>query len=334
MKKVLITLAIGVAMLSATNAIAIEVEFTHFNGQDESRAISVKPGEEIKISIKDTYPDAFSYEVGGVLLKTPAAPARAGLTIDQKTDLTTHTISQPHDPKYGGYIVKVLLKDKAAGPVKVAIGGGKTKDLSETTFMIVVEQRVWDVDFAGAFTISDVTDPVYATVPRTNEDGEVENVLIRDSGAEDSQSLGLAGMIHLYHVDRPQWAWSFGLAVSDTSETSYMTGPSYRFSDRAAVTLGYQWAPVDRLPAGTNEGDLIDDPNVLSSLDTRVDGGVFLSFSYSFIPGVRGFFEKPFKGAFGSTDASSASLPTATNGADDNGDGNDATDPPPPPAGN
>ena len=123
----------------------------------------------------------------------------------------------------------------------------------------------------------------------------MQEVVIRDAGAEDEATLGVVGMIHLYHHKKPQWAATFGLASSDSGETSYMVGPSYRFGDKAAVTLGYMWAPTDRLPGGLNIGDPIQDPNSLTNLQSKMEGGVFLSFSYSFISGIKNAFEKPFK---------------------------------------
>lgn len=265
------------------------VEFDHLAGVSQSEAISAKPGEVITIVIKNTCPDRFEYDLGGIPLSAPEAAFA-----ESKKDCTLkdHTLTQVHDDRFGGYYL-AITPISGPGSRVMADDNGAKKELKELTFLVGVTTVQWDIAFAGGFTIADIVDPVFAS----QDNGMMQNVVIRDRGAEDDVSLGLAGMIHLYHRKRPHWAATFGLSTGSGNDLAYMLGGSYRFGDKGALTLGYMWAPVDRLPAGLSVGDTIADSNSLANLQSRTEGGVFLGISYSFISGVKDIFEKPFKGS-------------------------------------
>ena len=251
--------------LSWTNVHGADVSFDHFTGKDQSISINAKAGEAINISIQNTCASKFRYELGGIPLPSPP-PAKNG-TSNLSPNICpaeTHPITQIHDPQFGGYYISV---DPINGPTVTAAKLDKdgkpivgedgrpieAKELSKATYLVLVRTDQWDLAFSGGFTISDLTDPVFVT----RVDDAMQNIVARDTSSEDSASLGLAAMVHIYHQKRPWLAATFGIATGNDDETAYMVGPSYRFSDKAAVTFGYMFSPVDTLPNGVNIGDAI-----------------------------------------------------------------------------
>ena len=290
--------------LAWTNVYGADVSFDHYTGVNQSKSIYAKPGEPITINILNTCASKFNYELGGIPLPSPASTEDGA--IDPLAALNicvaeTHTITQIHDAQFGGYYISVdpingpnvtaAKLDKDGEPKVGGDGQIEAKVLSKATYLVLVRTDQWDLAFSGGFTISDLTDPVFVT-----RENDMQNIVTRDSSSEDSASLGLAAMVHIYQQKRPWLAATFGIATGNGNETAYMVGPSYRFSDKAAVTFGYMFAPVDTLPNGVNIGDSIEDPNSLSNLGSRTGGGFFISISYSFVSGVRDLFETRIKG--------------------------------------
>lgn len=253
--------------------------------------MKLRDGEVFTVQINKTWPDNYTYEIAGFTVEEVSdEPEAAGdRNISELVDDVR--LLQVHDRNYGGYYVNIRLK-QGMEPVKF-VDGNETNNLEEATLTIFVETMSWEIDIAGAFTVSDLTNPVYAVQSGDDGMGGTINTVIRDTAAEDEASLGLAAMIHLYNSRRPQYALSFGLGISENSNTTYYVGPSYRFGKRAAVTLGYAWGSVDRLPSGLSEGNPISDANALNNLGTRIDSGVFLSLSYGFLD-VRNRIQQPF----------------------------------------
>ena len=138
----------------------------------------------------------------------------------------THTITQIHDPQFGGYYISVdpingptvtaAKLDKDGSP-KVGEDGNtiEAKELSKAIYLVLVRTDQWDLAFSGGFTISDLTDPVFVT----REDDAMQNIVARDTSSEDSASLGLAAMVHIYHQKRPWLAATFGIATGNDDET-------------------------------------------------------------------------------------------------------------------
>jgi len=273
------------------------IEFDHLNLTPSTVfRIELNHGEEFIVRITHTDPSSFDYQIEGF---TPTSVTRATAQASLKeSDLKTKELSQTHNRKYGGYYVRIRPKTSVLPQVDLANGSKKT--LQEATLTVIVETLSWDYDLAGAFAISNLTNPAYALVTESNGQGGTQQRVVRDTDAEDSAALGLAAMVHLYNQRKPNLALSFGIGINNNSATSYFFGPSWRFSDKAAITLGYVWGPREHLPAGVHVGDIVTDANVLNNLPSKTDGGAFLSFSYSFLnPG--GALQKPFAGALGNT---------------------------------
>lgn len=303
MKKLsfLAPLAATLSLLTTDLLAQTTIDFNHL---DQSPGTvfrtELKHGDILQIKISQTFPDAFDYRVEGFapVVVTPSGPsATSSLTPAQLKDIPLPPVT--HNREYGGYYVRIRSKVAQLPTVNV---NGTTRTLQETTLTIIVDTQGWNYDIAGAFAITKLTDPVFAVVTESDGAGGTQQRIVQDPSAEDDASLGLAGMVHLYHQNKPNLALSFGLGINDGDATSYFFGPSWRFNDKAAITVGWVWGPRKRLPAGVRVGDVVTDPNILNNLANRTDRQTFISFSYSFLnPGDT--LTKPFAGGGSGTPA-------------------------------
>jgi len=284
------------------------VTYDHLNdGTYQSYSITVAPYQPFIIRILNTFPSSFTYEVAGIPISRPGAKATGGVTMSQ---LETKEVTQAHDPKYGGYVVRILPKD-GAGPVVVSDAPAGKNQLSAATLVIAVTNAQWDASIAGAFTVSGLRDPVFALEPRT-EDGKTVQYVVEDKSKEDRSRLGTGAFVNVYHTSRPWLGGTFGIGVNDNNRTTYFAGPSIRFGDKAAVTVGLAAGSITRLPAGVSLNKAASDNNVLNNLSNRVSYNWFIGFSFSFLS-VQNALEKPFAG--GETAKESASSANAPQGS-------------------
>lgn len=274
-----------------------ELCFDHAGGVDIARSVKIGDGKTITVRIKNTCPNEFNYSITEVLAEAPAQPPSAAKGGGCKPEDKVITIV--HDKRYGGYLIGIEKKD----PNKIV----ETKNgnvLKNLQLVISVETAAWNIDTYGGFTVSGLTNPRFAIEMRDfsmtdSATGmtttEQKPFVIRDTGAEDDVNLGIAAFAHIYHRRMKPFALTFGLGISEENDTTYYTGLSWRFGARGALTLGYAWGEVDRLPAGTK----FDQPvaaDLLSSLDSKIKGDFFFSYSFSFID-ARDRLKKPFAGA-------------------------------------
>jgi hypothetical protein len=271
-------LLVGTVLTVQSAAVAKDntVTFDHLNQASETSCapLQLTNGETFKVVVTNTNTKEFDYIVAGIEISTPSS----GAVKTQAVDTTRKELTLQHDKKYGGYSVRVSAKP----------GGSTASGLTNKVWYIPALTIGWDTDFAGGFTVSKLTNPVYEvrTIGATS-------TVARNEGAEDAVALGLAAFVHVYHGKLPWLAATFGLGVTNQSEASYFLGPSWRFSDKGALTAGYCWGSVDRLPSGVHEGDVVTDPNVLASLGSQVRGAGFFAISFKFIT-VGDLFQKPF----------------------------------------
>lgn len=192
------------------------------------------------------------------------------------------------DATKSGAAVQVI-KDLPDDQKKEAV-----KDLNNVIVQLPIRQSGWNLEFAGAFTISDVVNPKFALQSMDSDDGN-GSILVQNAGAEDDNRLGLAGFIHASHSRFSYWSpLSFGLGVEQGNNISYYVGTSWRLGKQAHVTLGVNWTSVDALPAGEQIGMPPTNDNVLSNLGSKTEQGAFIAFSYSFLDPGKEFFSKPF----------------------------------------
>lgn len=289
--------ALAVGALFSTQLLAMKppvtIKFDHA-GDNKSRTYFrvVSPGQTIEVDIENTCPEKFSYAT----VKIPGEPIAADETPTATCQKPgSKKISIVHSEEFGGYIIRIQ-KD-GTDPVTVKLGDGEPVALDDVDLVVSVASTSWDYEISGGFIGSGLTSQKWGLVERVPEgatDGVEKSFLIEDKDAEDSAKLGAAAMINVFHRSWPHIGPTFGLGLTSSSETSYLLGISYRFADVAAVTVGRLWGSVDRLPPGTDITQPVD-PNILSSLGTKVDDAWFIGLSFKFLNPGLDVLKKPFK---------------------------------------
>lgn len=272
------------------------VVFDHLAGRFQTEPfLRLRDGEVFFVVIENTSPAHFIYEVKG---QEKEVPSNERLEADDPNkSLVAVTLPVRHESRFGGYIVRITSKTGA--PVAAA----DKRNLEIFELEVPVDTLEWDYEFAGAFTVSDLTDPTYSLQAREVDDEE-QMFIIRDRDAEDKTKLGIGAFTHLFHTRFPAVALSFGLGINEDNKTTYFVGPSWRWGGKGALTAGVTFGSVARLPAGARENERATNTNILNELGSRTANRFFLSFSYSFLGNIRDRFEKPFAGAGTSPSAS------------------------------
>jgi len=295
--------------------------FNHFErNEPQTFTLAVPQGAFFEVHVVDT---CDRFEVSYIAAKTAEPDRTRGIPAtnvpwDCVTEATPRVVRVPHDPVFGGYIFTLksplkptrMLKPKSSidradveKRYAAEIAAGKTSDqalgavgevrlIADVSFIVVVEQAGWDIDFSGGFTTSWLTDPEFALEKRTIE-GVEKQVAVRDRSAESTVKLGFGGFINVYHAVFPHVALSFGLGINTGSNVSFFVGPSWRIGNKANLTLGWNWGAVKRLPNGVEEEHPVTDANALNTLPTRNAGRFFVGISYSFLSPGDAFFKKP-----------------------------------------
>ena len=265
-----------------------ELSYNHSSGKNASFVIALKAGEEFTLKINKTAKECFDYNVEKVELAEQQYETERYVGEQPDPITTEHAIKVTHDGNFGGYVFNITKVD---GPRPDACSAGSHAKLVNTVVIVAVSNPGADVDFGGGFTISELTSPVFGA----RDDGTGQDVIFRDEDAEDSTNLGVAAFIH---VRGKNWgkgypSLSFGLGVSDSSETTYYAGPFWRIGKQAYIGGGVAFGSVERLPAAVRAGDPITDPGILGNLGSRTDTAAFIGFSYTFL-GNENAFKKPF----------------------------------------
>lgn len=166
----------------------------------------------------------------------------------------------------------------------------KESPLKDASIIIVADKPGWDVSFSGAFTASSLVDRKYSL--RSSNGG---TVISRDKDLEDDVKLGIAAFIHTTYPKVGIWApFSLGLGITSNNDVNYYFGTGLHFDKKAFLTIGVNLGPQKRLPGGVREGEVVSDPNLLSSLPTRTAAGFFISLSYAFLSTGDSLFRAPF----------------------------------------
>lgn len=256
-----------------------------------SYVVDAADGEVISITIHRTQPDDYLFTVAGV----PLAPDPPIRNLDE--GLPDKVLTQRHNARFGGYII--TIRKKATSP---------KAELPEATLVIAVRTNEWNTMFGGGFTGTNLVGRAYALrdsttkAATTTSEAVVETRLVRDEDREDDATYGAATFVHIFHTKHPSLAISFGLGLSlkDAASTSYYFGPSLRFGNRGALTLGAVLGPIKTLPGGLRENDIIKDRtavgNSLNSAPSRTARRAFVALSYSFLGGGVEAINKPFAG--------------------------------------
>jgi len=245
------------------------------------KTVSLQAGQNFTVIIDGTEKDKFDYVVSGVKVEESTDAAARAPVLNSKWTSPVQT----HSKAYGGYWVNATKK-----------AGAGTTMLTNKSWLILVETKGWQIDYAAGFIISDLVDPVYALEKGERSDGTEIQTIIQSTEAEDEVALRAAGLANVYYEGRGvDWlAFAFGLGIGDNNRTHYLAGVTIRMGGRANITFGSDWGQISRLPAGLAVGDEAE-ANALNDLPTRIDQGFFASYSYRF-DGIKDIFEKPFKG--------------------------------------
>jgi hypothetical protein len=242
-----------------------------------STRVTASDGDIIRVKIVNTQKKNFTYKIAGILLQ-----AHEDGTGPQTEPAPKDTVSLTlvHSAKFGGYTISVKPRK------------GKSTSLPQAVFTIRVETTKWNIGFGGGFTVSTLTSPVYGVVPA--DEGTEDLKVRREEDRESSASLGVASLVHVWHSTLPWLAASFGLGLQSDTGASYYFGPSWRMGNKGAMTAGVVFGNVDTLPSGTEEGQVLSDPNALNNLGSKIQPGFFVGFSYGFLGNEGEHLAKPF----------------------------------------
>ena len=210
-----------------------DVIYDHREGEQAAYTLYPQNGSVFFITILNTCPAQFVYEVLGI--GEEAAPPVAP-TADMRTDSTSRlsdvTLSVVHDDSYGGYYVDIRLSDHperqqvACTDTQHTDGTTSGVELAPTKLVITTPNRSWQTRVAGAYTVSTLT-PVCAN----------------DEGCGDQVNQGLATFLHTYHERFPSVAPMFGLGISGDNRAEYYFGGGIRLNDEVAFSGGMVFGP-------------------------------------------------------------------------------------------
>jgi hypothetical protein len=248
------------------------VSFDHKADADGiARRIGLSGGDQFEVTVTNTKVPQCQLKVTGI--KVEGGPRSEAPAAEE----TTLSSVQVHDSSYGGYYVSVECLQAV---------------MPSRRWLIIVTDLTWNAAFAGGFTISQLTNPVFEAHAASPG---AQATISRNRDKESSARLGLAAFVHLYS-ERLGTLWcplTFGLGIKEESRTDYYVGTGVRLGDKGFVTVGANWGPVSRLPDGVVVGDTPTSANTLSNLPTRTSVKAFLGISYTFID-VKSLFTKPF----------------------------------------
>jgi hypothetical protein len=249
--------------------------YDHKSGSKATFEIDARDGDKIELDVTNTCEKAFDYSVKNQI-------GEASVSSETSSDcdegqLTTRSVTWKHSDKYGGYLVDIDHKPVSGGTQEVEDAAPKGVQLVDHVTLAVLVHTIpsWSYEIAGAFTGSKLTDPVYAT----DADGNIAE----DRDKEDSMSLGIATLAHVY---KPRWPWaalSFGVGINQASKPIYYLGGTWRWSGVGGLTVGAAFGPVARLPNGVNIGETPKDSNALSNLSSKNRGKLFVAVSFGFL---------------------------------------------------
>lgn len=241
--------------------------------------VVASPGETIKLTIKNTCPESFTYS----FVSVPSDSLRIFATGCSNPKV----ISIVHEALYGGYIVY-------AEPVQ-----GTTPERGSARITISVHTRHWQVGFGGGFTLNGLTQPAWALTPVDPATTPSSYTVTAEPSRRDRVGRSVASFVHLSRTGRDNAfvrpALTFGLGVEPDRTGDYYLGLSLLAGDQAALTFGAVFGSEQTLPAGRRVGDVVTDANALSTLGSRRVGRFFFGLSYSFLGGSKEDFQKPFK---------------------------------------
>ena len=269
----------------------VTFDFDHLTeNASKSWRADLERDQEFVFKITNTCPADFDYRLEAVAPGTATQGLRTGQ--EPRKALESKEVREKHDPRWAGYILHI---DKVTSGNSCHPPGNESAeaDLKPVLLIVSVATPEWGVSVMGGFTVSTVTNKVFASRPEN-----AKFVVVREKDKEDAATLGLASFIVAHHTKQPAWLPSpaFGLGLHSDSKVTYHLGGAYRFGDKGAVSFGLTLGPSARLPDGVQLNVPLDAAPSLSTLPTRTSPGAFVGMSYTLID-TREALQKPFKGA-------------------------------------
>jgi hypothetical protein len=226
--------------LAGAGEVAVAFDHTKPSVVTETAAT---PGDRINVTIANTCPEHFLYEVREFKPSPPAAGAAAplapGATCPEKTANETLVAAgyckqglQPltfvHASDTRTYQILVTKKPGAPASVRglqesewnqaieemkkqttCAVPAGlpaKADALADAAYVVNIQKSPWALGMSGGLSISDVVDPRFAVIDDpASTSTPPSTIVIRDRDAEDSQKLGFAGFVHVHNEKWRPW---------------------------------------------------------------------------------------------------------------------------------
>jgi hypothetical protein len=173
---------------------------------------------------------------------------------------------------------------------------GKPATLHDLTMVVAFSAPPpINIDFAGAFTVSFLTDPVYSLHGPSGTPPSY--TIVESNEARDRVRPGIAAMVH---TSLPGFlsgipVFTFGLGVNNNSQVDYFFGLGVRAYGQFYLTVGLDVGQRSRLPNGIGMTSTVTDVNALSNLPKKTTGALFFGVSYAFLSSSKDAFMKPFK---------------------------------------
>jgi hypothetical protein len=274
-----------------------KVVFDHQSSTSQIKELNLRNGETFTVVIDRTCLDAFTYSFTAF---ERGAEAQGGPEKNLK-DLDQKKIPIVYDGRYGGYLIRVEPKPGASPS---ACKGGE--NLGAAAFIVTIRQQEWNVSFSGGFTISNLTNPVFAIRETKESTGTAPNVtttsvkrVVEEPDKQDRRRLGAASFVHLTHDSWDfghgvQPGLAFGLGIGEDNRTEYLLGLALKLGDKATINFGRVWGAINRLPDGLDSSQPVTSDNVLNNLGSKTVAKWFFALSYSFIGGAKDKLLKPF----------------------------------------
>jgi len=166
-------------------------------------------------------------------------------------------------------------------------GFGRPTTLVGGQFVVSVSDRKV-FDFSGGAVRSNLTDPIY----------EVQNnTVVRNTGAEDSESGFLGAFVHA-----TPWRAPVGFAVGLTGQgdaLEILTGISIRLGSikrhNAYVVVGSHMGRTKTLPSGEVVGSPPVNAAAFANPPTKTDSDVFFAITFSFLGNARAAVEGQYQ---------------------------------------
>lgn len=242
--------------------------YNHRSGADVTYTLTLKSGSKFTIVVENTCPTEFDYRMVGVT--KPPAPAST-LRKGGKAPLTTVNVEGKYDSEYAGYDLQIRAKEQPARCIDAT--NHEVTDLKPVTVHVIIKPIEWEVGQDAALTLTAQVSRAWTTIPTseqvttTDASGRSATAsvtrfkVVRDKDGEDQLRVNFATMTHFYRPNQ-NWGPALGFGLVDNNVEYYFgVGGGVGERNRRVLNwiVGAVYTPINRLPAGIKEDDLLAD---------------------------------------------------------------------------